>query len=873
MLGESSSYHARVADARQALRLSARSTRPNLSLQLALITTLAAAWLHQARISSLASSSSTSRKTTSDSSLIQRFCLQTSSITLSPTGKLHLQNSKHTSTRRGNIRSFATVSESTVKTKDQNKAQSSFDQKQSESSKESVALSDTEDINELMRHPALLDHIKAPRNPIILCHGLYGFDVRGPFWGLEIHYWATVLDILRKKVGADVIVRGVPGTGAIADRAKALHKFLCSEEAGIKGKQVNFIGHSMGGLDARYLISILKPAPEQYTPISLTTLSTPHRGSPFMDWCNANVGVGQDRVEAEIQEAKKKQQQKGSATLTKNAELVEQEDFQQHEISKPPFSLKTPLFVRPSAKEKSTEVNEGKTDQEGSAFGEVIKPIISGVAGSLVQHATSPSSSGPSAVQTVRNGVQETKQEIKTEVKVGESEKKRNGKGSSLIDFSTFNRALSSIGGSFSSYMLSVLDQPAYAMLSTRYMAQVFNPTVPNSPDVSYFSVASRKRNLPIYHPLWLPKLILDAAAESRTAGGERDGSADALGSKSQGNDGLVSVESAKWGKFLGIIDGCDHWDLRGGGAPRWKGKVNPQTGKPLVSDENKEKQKTEMVNEEKHEKEKGSTWNDINRIVRNLISSKADKETSQDAGKQKDAKVKETKPEDEDQKESNSLKNMIASVVPSKSSKRNDDEQGLVDEVANWISDRLPEGNEERRAQAERAADKYVQERSFFERKDQRSGNGEKEKEMEEDKEKKASEPKQDSTNEFNSMNLSVKLRREAAWQEELGHSEKARELRRELAWHRAEWDRALASGKAPASIAERLQRNNQSYPASRELNWDAHAKNRSMYNTNSSSTNPSNSNHQKSAQVTSADELERFWIALCRHLWAHGF
>lgn len=41
--------------------------------------------------------------------------------------------------------------------------------------------------------------------------GLYGFDVRGPFLGLEIHYWAAVLDILRKKIGAEVIIRGVPG--------------------------------------------------------------------------------------------------------------------------------------------------------------------------------------------------------------------------------------------------------------------------------------------------------------------------------------------------------------------------------------------------------------------------------------------------------------------------------------------------------------------------------------------------------------------------------------------------------------------------------------------------------------------------------------
>jgi len=31
-----------------------------------------------------------------------------------------------------------------------------------------------------------------------------------------------------------------------------------------------------------------------------------------------------------------------------------------------------------------------------------------------------------------------------------------------------------------------------------------------------------------------------------------------------RGNDGLVTVSSAKWGKFLGIIEGCDHWEVRG---------------------------------------------------------------------------------------------------------------------------------------------------------------------------------------------------------------------------------------------------------------------------------------------------------------------
>ncbi len=62
-----------------------------------------------------------------------------------------------------------------------------------------------------MQLPHLESPIRIPRHPIVLCHGLYGFDVRGPFFGLEIHYWANVMDILRKKMGAEVIMKGVPG--------------------------------------------------------------------------------------------------------------------------------------------------------------------------------------------------------------------------------------------------------------------------------------------------------------------------------------------------------------------------------------------------------------------------------------------------------------------------------------------------------------------------------------------------------------------------------------------------------------------------------------------------------------------------------------
>lgn len=78
-----------------------------------------------------------------------------------------------------------------------------------------------------MSNPTLFDPARAPRYPIVLCHGtpafismtlldlapgLYGFDVRGPaaFPGLRLHYWSSVLSILKQKLGAEVIVTGVP---------------------------------------------------------------------------------------------------------------------------------------------------------------------------------------------------------------------------------------------------------------------------------------------------------------------------------------------------------------------------------------------------------------------------------------------------------------------------------------------------------------------------------------------------------------------------------------------------------------------------------------------------------------------------------------
>lgn len=54
-----------------------------------------------------------------------------------------------------------------------------------------------------------------------------------------------MIDILRNKVGAEVIVTGVPSVGSVEARAQRLHEQL---RGTAHGESINFIAHSMVGL-------------------------------------------------------------------------------------------------------------------------------------------------------------------------------------------------------------------------------------------------------------------------------------------------------------------------------------------------------------------------------------------------------------------------------------------------------------------------------------------------------------------------------------------------------------------------------------------------------------------------------------------------
>ncbi|MCJ1343356.1 hypothetical protein MMC31_001549 [Peltigera leucophlebia] len=100
----------------------------------------------------------------------------------------------------------------------------------------------------------------------------------------SVHYWRGITEALRAN-GIEVITASVPASASIEQRAAKLSTEI---EMKAGGKSVNIIAHSMGGLDARYMISRLKPL--NVNVLSLTTIASPHRGSAFADYMLDRIG-------------------------------------------------------------------------------------------------------------------------------------------------------------------------------------------------------------------------------------------------------------------------------------------------------------------------------------------------------------------------------------------------------------------------------------------------------------------------------------------------------------------------------------------------------------------------------------------------------
>ncbi|PON26090.1 hypothetical protein TGAM01_v205034 [Trichoderma gamsii] len=125
-----------------------------------------------------------------------------------------------------------------------------------------------------------------PKYPIVLAHGLLGFsELRVSALLPPIEYWHGIKQALTQNNCA-VITASVPPSGSIEERAAKLAADIVAQTSRDKHETptVNIIAHSMGGLDARYMISRLKPVLQNVRVASLVTIATPHRGSPFADY-------------------------------------------------------------------------------------------------------------------------------------------------------------------------------------------------------------------------------------------------------------------------------------------------------------------------------------------------------------------------------------------------------------------------------------------------------------------------------------------------------------------------------------------------------------------------------------------------------------
>lgn len=111
---------------------------------------------------------------------------------------------------------------------------------------------------------------------VVLAHGYLAFQQLGRiryFRGLRAH-------LKRILPNLTIIQVQVTPAASIADRAAELAYRI--EQSLVAGQQAHFVGHSMGGLDGRYLAS---PEGLGRTDLicSLTTIGSPHWGSPLAD--------------------------------------------------------------------------------------------------------------------------------------------------------------------------------------------------------------------------------------------------------------------------------------------------------------------------------------------------------------------------------------------------------------------------------------------------------------------------------------------------------------------------------------------------------------------------------------------------------------
>jgi triacylglycerol lipase len=115
---------------------------------------------------------------------------------------------------------------------------------------------------------------RGPPLPVVLVHGLFGFDRIG-IPGARFEYFRGIARHL-ETLGCHAHAVRLPAASSVPDRAREL---VAAIDA-LPHPRIDLIAHSLGGLDARYALSHLGLASRVR---ALVTVGTPHRGTPLAD--------------------------------------------------------------------------------------------------------------------------------------------------------------------------------------------------------------------------------------------------------------------------------------------------------------------------------------------------------------------------------------------------------------------------------------------------------------------------------------------------------------------------------------------------------------------------------------------------------------
>jgi triacylglycerol lipase len=115
-----------------------------------------------------------------------------------------------------------------------------------------------------------------PRHPVVFLHGMLATTMLRMQIPEDTNYYSHLRPFLRER-GIEALYPNVAPTGGVVARAEQLRDLIRHWT----DEPVNLIAHSMGGLDARFLISHLGMADRV---ASLTTIATPHRGTTVANW-------------------------------------------------------------------------------------------------------------------------------------------------------------------------------------------------------------------------------------------------------------------------------------------------------------------------------------------------------------------------------------------------------------------------------------------------------------------------------------------------------------------------------------------------------------------------------------------------------------